>query len=382
MGEKWGRCSATPHKMITFASEKREVRSMIPASFVLSKSCFEMRKKKKNHVMLSWAVPASVVLGLGWWMLFADFGKGAKDGVVLLSEKADIEEVYAKLGTVARPGHLFMFKVLANLSGYAERVRPGRYQMDGVGTLRLLRNLRNGHQQTIRFTIPVVNRPVDLAKKLGAVFSVPADSFVSAFEDHLVCAATLGTTPELLFSQIIPDTYDFYWNMSPEDFLKRMHREWVDFWNEKRRDQAELLGLSPSEVAILASIVEKETTDKDEKPRIAGLYLNRLRERMRLQADPTVKYAVGDFGLRRILRSHLEVKSPYNTYIREGLPPGPICLPSRESIEAVLHAEEHDYLYMCAKEDFSGSHNFAVTYEEHQRNAARYAKALDERNIR
>lgn len=323
---------------------------------------------------------ALLVLAAGWWLLMADFGNGMKDGVVKIPEGTTFRQLCERLDSVARPGHMAAFRLLATVSGYSGHVRAGRYQVDGVGTLRLLRNLRNGHQQTLRFNIPVVNLPRDLARKLSAKFAGTTADYADAFADAALCKE-MGTTPERLFCLIVPDTYDLYWNMTPRDFLKRMKREHDRYWTPARIVAARERGLTPDEAVVLASIVEKETADANEKPRIAGLYLNRLHEGMRLQADPTVKYAVGDFTLRRILHSHLETNSPYNTYHHEGLPPGPICLPGRESVEAVLESEHHDYLYMCAKEDFSGSHNFARTYEEHQQNAARYAKALDGRGI-
>ena len=161
-----------------------------------------------------------------------------------------------------------------------------------------------------------------------------------------------------------------------------MKRESEKFWTTVRKNKAEKARLTPEEVITLASIVEKETANNQEKPDIAGLYLNRLRRGMKLQADPTVKFALQDFGLRRILNKHLTCDSPYNTYVYAGLPPGPICLPSIASIDAVLNHTEHNYIYMCAKEDFSGTHNFAATYEEHKANARKYVQALNERGIK
>ena len=176
--------------------------------------------------------------------------------------------------------------------------------------------------------------------------------------------------------------YELYWTLQPKALLERMNKEAQKFWNDKRVLEAKQLGLTPDEVMTVASIVEQETAYNPEKPMVAGMYLNRLNQKMPLQADPTVKFALGDFALRRILHEHLRVNSPYNTYKVKGLPPGPICIPSVESINAVLHRANHNYLYMCAKEDFSGSHNFATTYAEHQKNATKYAAALNARGIR
>ena len=192
----------------------------------------------------------------------------------------------------------------------------------------------------------------------------------------------LGYTKETLPALFIPNTYEVYWNMSNEDFMQRMVKEHKAFWNEKRLKQAEAIGLTPIEVATLASIVEEETANNAEKPMVAGLYINRLKKGMLLQADPTVKFSMQDFGLKRILYKHLEVDSPYNTYKYAGLPPGPIRIPSYQGLESVLNYTKHNYLYMCAKEDFSGTHNFAVTSAQHEANARRYQQALNRKGIR
>jgi UPF0755 protein len=176
----------------------------------------------------------------------------------------------------------------------------------------------------------------------------------------------------------IPNTYHLYWNMTSEKLLKRFHHEYQSFWTSERREKANRMGLTPIQVSILASIVQAETIYDKEKPAIAGVYMNRLNKNMRLQADPTVVYAVGDFTIQRVLKGHKEVDSPYNTYKYSGLPPGPINLPSITSIDAVLNYEHHDYLYFCAKEDFSGYHRFAVSFEDHLKNARLYQKALDQ----
>jgi UPF0755 protein len=179
----------------------------------------------------------------------------------------------------------------------------------------------------------------------------------------------------------IPNTYEVYWDTGTENLLKRLKKEHERFWNEDRRKKAEKIGLTPLQVSVLASIVEEEATYADEYPVVAGLYLNRLRKGMRLEADPTVKFAVGDFTLRRILFTHLEVESPYNTYKNTGLPPGPIRVASIRAIDGTLSPAEHKYLFMCARDDLSGRHNFAVTHAEHARNARAYQRALNARGI-
>ena len=194
--------------------------------------------------------------------------------------------------------------------------------------------------------------------------------------------AQYNLSPDKVIAIFIANTYQFNWNTGAETFFKRMKKEFDDFWTDERKQKAEKQGITPFEVITLASIVDEETAQPDEMNKIAGVYYNRLRQKMPLQADPTIKFAVGDFTLRRILTEHLAINSPYNTYKNIGLPPGPIRIPSMAALNAVLNPEEHNYVYFCAREDFSGYHNFAATYEEHLINARKYRDELDRRNIK
>ena len=220
----------------------------------------------------------------------------------------------------------------------------------------------------------------DLAERLERQLMLSGDDLLRLLDDSAYCAS-LGFTPETILTLFIPNTYEVYWNLSAEKLMQRMKREYDAFWTPARLSKAKAVGLTPIEVAVLASIVEEETAAADEYPVVAGLYINRLRRGIPLQADPTVKFAVGDFTLRRILFEHLKVDSPYNTYKHTGLPPGPLRVPSTRSIDAVLNYMKHNYLYMCAKEDFSGRHNFARTLAEHNRNARRYQAELNRRGF-
>ena len=195
-------------------------------------------------------------------------------------------------------------------------------------------------------------------------------------------ARKVGFDSLTLFSMFLPNTYEFYWTVGPAEFLERMRREYDRFWTPERDAKRERSGLSRLEVMTLASIVAEETRRTDEMPRIAGVYVNRLRKGIPLQADPTVKYAMQDFGLRRILYKHLKYPSPYNTYINKGLPPSPICMPSLAAIDAELDFERHDYLFFCARPTFDGYHNFARTLREHNANARAYSAELNRRNIK
>lgn len=260
--------------------------------------------------------------------------------------------------------------------------RTGRYRVSPDMTcLQLFRLLRNGTQEPMNLVIPTSRTMDRLASTLSQSLMVDSAEIAQALTDSSYCV-THGYTTATIPALFIPNTYEVYWDISVDKLVERMERENNHFWTADRKAKAEAIGLTHEEVATLASIVDEETANDAEKPMIAGLYLNRLRIGMKLQADPTVKFAVGDFTLRRILGKHLLVESPYNTYRVEGLPPGPIRIPSIAGLDAVLNHVEHPYLYMCAKEDFSGTHNFARTLSEHYQNARRYIRALNERGIR
>lgn len=271
------------------------------------------------------------------------------------------------------------------VAGYVklkEDVRPGHYHIkEGTSYLQLARMLQRGWQTPIRITFNNIRTLPQLAGRISRQLEPDSLEFVRLFTSDTI-SAHYGHTPESFISMFIPDTYEMYWTAGPNDFLDRMQSESDRFWNDSRESKRAKTGLSRNEVIALASIVYEETAKSDEMPRVAGVYINRIKKGMLLQADPTVKFAVGDFGLRRILFKHLEVDSPYNTYKYAGIPPGPICMPSVRAIDAVLDYEIHGYYYFCADEKFSGYHNFARTLTEHNRNAARYQQALNQRGIR
>jgi len=273
------------------------------------------------------------------------------------------------------------FERWAKLKKLDENVKPGNYRISsGMSNKELVNLLIAGLQEPVKVTINNVRVKGDLARILGARLEPDSTAFMQALEDEKT-AGKYGLTKETFLTLIIPNTYEFYWTTDVEGFFDRMKAEYDKFWTEKRLQQAKEKGLTPVEVSILASIVEQETNKNDEKARIASVYLNRLKRNWRLQADPTVIFALQDFGIRRVLSVHLEVDSPYNTYKYEGLPPGPICLPSIASIDAVLNAEDTDYLFFCAKDDFSGYHSFAATPRQHAANARKYRAALNRRKI-
>jgi len=262
-------------------------------------------------------------------------------------------------------------------------LHSGRYRLEGnMSNLALLRLLHSGRQTPVQVSFNNVRTREALAGRLSAQLMADSLTLIRLLTDS-VFLVQYGVTPQTAVALFLPDTYEIYWNTDAKEIFDRIFCEYSRFWNEERRAKAAAIPLTPLQVSTLASIVEEESNAKSERATIAGLYINRLRQKMKLQADPTVKFALGNFALRRIRVSHIfEAKnSPYNTYLRTGLPPGPIRIPSKNAIDAVLNYAQHNYIYMCAKESFDGTHNFAVTYAEHLQNAKKYQKALNERNI-
>lgn len=265
---------------------------------------------------------------------------------------------------------------------YNEKIRPGYYLIyPDMSNLELVRLLRSGRQTPVKVTFNSLRDINQLAERVAGQIEADSASIAGLLSDSAYLSF-LGYNHQTIPALFIPNTYEFYWTTTGEGFVSRMFEEHKRFWNESRRNKAAQIPLSPLEVSILASIVEKETNKNDEKPIIAGVYINRLRSGWRLQADPTLVFATRDFEARRVVDFHLNYNSPYNTYMYAGLPPGPICIPSISSIDAVLNFQKHRFLYFCARDDLSGYHAFAETYEQHQFNAWKYRRALDRLNIK
>lgn len=275
------------------------------------------------------------------------------------------------------------FGFISKVKNYQEAVKPGRYVIPANATnIEVINKLRDGKQDPVKLTFNNIRLKKDLVKRIGPRFQFGEEKLREALSNPEV-TQKYGLDTTRIVSIFIPNTYDIYWDVPVETFLDRMHSEYKRFWNEERVAKAKAQNLTPDEAVVLASIVEEEQGKMaDERPRIAGLYLNRLSKGMPLQADPTVKFALGDFGIKRVLNHQLLTDSPYNTYRYAGLPPGPIRLPDLKSLEAVLNPEQHNYLYMCAKADFSGYHAFAETLSEHNLNAQAYQRALNKLNIK
>ncbi len=288
------------------------------------------------------------------------------------------------VGTLEKNGLLKnseSFRWVAKQKKYPDRVIPGCYSVkDQMTNNDLVNLLRSGIQTPVKVTFNNIRTLPQLAGHIAKRLEPDSLQLIELMTDSSVIS-NYGFNKATFISMFIPNTYEFYWTTSAKGFLDRMHKEYEKFWNEQRIAKAKSIGMAPAEVSTLASIVDEETAKNDEKPVVAGLYINRLKKGIKLQADPTVKYALGDFTVKRILNKDLKTDSPYNTYLHKGLPPGPIRIPSIQGIDAVLNYKKHNYLYMCAKEDFSGYHNFSTTLKQHNIYAAKYRKALREKKI-
>ncbi|MEM7102670.1 MAG: endolytic transglycosylase MltG [Bacteroidota bacterium] len=273
------------------------------------------------------------------------------------------------------------FKWVADKKNYANHIYPGRYVVkNGMNNNDLVNLLRSGSQTPVQVTFSYARLKEEVAGKLAVGIEADSIDIVNLINNRSYIE-DLGFTSETIISMFIPNTYNFNWSTDAKRVMERMKKEYDRFWNEDRKSKAESLGMTQQEVSTLASIVQSETNLPQEQKRIAGVYVNRLDIGMALEADPTLVFALGDFSIRRVLDKHKAIDSPYNTYKYPGLPPGPICLPQVSYIDAVLDFEDHEYLFFCAREDFSGYSNFAKTYAQHLVNARKYHRALNDRKI-
>lgn len=301
---------------------------------------------------------------------------------VILTESSDPVSLSQQLEREAGLKHPQFFLFIADQMNMAPFMKKGRYTVKPEMTLiDLVRLFREGRMKSVDLVIAPGISLENFAARCGSKLEADTIGFYSILEDEAFLTE-LGFNTQTVYAMILPDKYNVYWHEMPDELMLRLKKEYDKFWNSERKAKLERCGMSQLEVSTLASIVSKETNKVEEMPKIAGMYINRLRIGMPLQADPSIKFALNNPGLKRILNEHLMVESPYNTYRNKGLPPGPICISGKASIDAVLNYEEHKFLYMCAKEDFSGFHNFADNYNTHLKYAALYRKALDARGIK
>ena len=328
-------------------------------------------------------IVALVTAGLSI-MIFTDNVQNNEDGyhefyIPTGSSYADVEQSFIDQHIIK---NIKSFDWVAFRMNYPNTIEPGKYIISNTLSNReLIKQLRNGYDE-VSVKLPITN--IDSKEELFEVVSktIEADTveldFI--FNDNQFLASQ-NLTVDNSWAIVMADTYLFHWDTDGKAFFDRMLNEFKKYWTPERTQKAAAKGLKPIDCIILGSIIEKESTKKDEYPRIAGVYINRLRDNWPLQADPTVKFALNNSEIKRILNKHLEVDSPYNTYKNTGLPPGPIGLPQKTTIESIINAENHEYMYFCANSDFSGYHIFAKTLREHNKNAKKYQKALNESNI-
>lgn len=349
----------------------------------VKKTVKRRRKRRRHNPLLRYALVLSLALVVvcfaAYFMLLS--GGARSSAVIRIPAGASASNVQDSISHYLGSGYAHKVMRLASFRDVDFKARHGAYLIEaGESPLSAMRRITSGAQHPLTVTINGFRLLSVLEEKVANRFDFSASDIAGMLADEKVLEP-YGLAPEQALALFFNDSYEFYWSASPADVVKKFGSHYLDVWNQQRCDKAEALGLSPADVMIIASIVDEETNAIEEKGTVGRLYINRLRIGMPLQADPTVKYAVGDFSLKRITNKDKEIDSPYNTYRRKGLPPGPIRTTSVETIDAILDSTPNDYLYMCAKEDFSGRHNFATNYKEHQINARRYQRELDRRGI-
>jgi UPF0755 protein len=337
----------------------------------------------KKRVFLSVLVLVVVVAGFVAWKFFGPAVRISDGENVYLyirtgSSAADVRNELTRNNFLRGTG---WFDRAARLLRY-RAIRPGRYKLEpDMDLVTLVRMLKNGNQSPVNFVITKIRTKESLAAKLGNAFE--CDSLqVIGFLNNPDSVKKYDLDTNTVMAAAMPYTYTLKWNTTPGRIFQQFYAAYKNFWTNERKQKAAGLGLSPVEVSTLASIIDEETNAPADKPKIASVYMNRIARGMPLQADPTVKFAMKDFGLRRILNAYLQVASPYNTYINKGLPPGPICTPQTETLDAVLNAPKTDYVYFVASSAFDGTHIFTTNYDDHMRYARLYQQELNKRNVK
>ena len=340
-----------------------------------------MAVKKRTYILVIIGLVLFLVGAIGGWLYKSAYKQydGPTAAIVLIPENSDkdlVEKILTDdLGEYGKDVYRMW-----SLRGAKTEKAPGYYVVQpGDKAWSVASRILSGQSSTVRVSFNSVRTIKDLAGRIAKYFPWSEKEFIEALDSVLPMKGYVSATYPGAF---IPDSYDFYGNATPEDVVDKLSDYTAKFWNSSRLQKAEKLGLNPVEVHTVASIVEEEANDPEERSRVASLYLNRLRKGMKLQADPTVKFAIGDFSLRRITGEHLKFDSPYNTYLASGLPPGPIRVAEARTIDAVLNAPHTDYIYMCADETRPGFHNFTADYNTHLANARRYWQWLNERGIK
>ena len=298
----------------------------------------------------------------------------------MIEDNMNFNDVRNKLIQDTILNDVLSFSVLSKAMKYNQNIKSGAYKIkSNMSNYSLIKMLRSGNQTPINISFNYARKIEDLSKIITKDLKITNDEFMEFINNKK--NDLYGFNTKNIMAMFLANTYEVYWNISIESLFNKMHSEYTKFWNKERINKSNELKMSNIDVSILASIVASETLKIDEANTIAGVYINRLKKNMYLQADPTLVYAANDFSIKRVLNKHKKIASPYNTYINKGLPPGPIKLTTKEYIDAVLNYEKHKYIYFCAKDDFSGYHVFATKLSEHNRNAKKFQKALNKRKI-
>ncbi len=335
---------------------------------------------EKRKILVIFILVFSILLSsfsfYGYQIMFSpNFLVNRESRILVIEKDETFKSLLDKIRDSDYAKDLVSFSFMAKIMNYDEAIKPGRYRIkSNMTNIEVIRLLRSGAQLPVRVTFNNIRLKKDLAEKLTANLAMSNEEFNSALNDFVDSSTEFNK--DNIIGMFVPNTYEVYYNISGKELMERMHKEFKIFWNKERTALAKSLHLTPIEVITLASIVNAESVKKDEAKIIAGLYINRLNRNIALQADPTLVFASGDFSLKRVLNVHKEIDSPYNTYKYTGLPPGPINMPPIYAVDAVLNYTKHNYIYMCAKEDFSGRHNFADNIKDHINNANKYQRQL------
>ena len=340
-----------------------------------------MSKKKILIPLIVFSTLLSTTSVYIYQMLFSpNFLINQPDKMIIIEDNTDFKTLTNQLIEDTLLNDIISFSFLSKLMKYSENVKEGNYKVKmNMSNYDLISMLRSGNQTPINITFSYSRKINDLAQNISQKLKISEKELM----DYIIKngLSNYGFDTQNIIGMFLPDTYEVYWDITPKKLLDKMKEEYDKFWNSERIRKLKRVNLSKNEVITLASIVASETNKIDEADRIAGVYINRLRKKMLLQADPTLIFAANDFSIRRVLNKHKKIKSPYNTYMNKGLPPGPIRLSPKKYIDAVLNFEDHRYIYFCAKDDFSGYHEFAITLSEHNKNARKFQRALNKRKI-
>ncbi len=331
----------------------------------------------KKKIFLITIIIILIIAGIAAWIFCGPTLSNKNSKYIYIKTNANYNNVKEELINKKIISTTIWFDFLAKRLHYDDAVKPGRYEItDGMSLFNLLKKIRNGRQSPVDLVINKLRTKEDLAQKIAANFECDSLSVIS-FLNNMDSLAKFNLDTNTAMTAVIPNTYSVFWNTSANKIFRKLYSEQEKFWNEDRKKKAAAIKLTPQQVYTMASIVEEETNKQEDKGKIASVYINRIASNQKLEADPTVKFAMKDFALKRIYKKHLSYPSPYNTYINTGLPPGPICTPSPNTMDAVLDATPTDYLFFVAKPDFKGYSNFASTYKEHLVFAKAYQQALD-----